>query len=209
MLWRPPSKIRQVSTHTLEGRSHLVRTSILNMLLLREFYTLGSHAMARHLPCLLWCLAVASALESSLPEGGTVENQKLLHAAGEGNLNGVREALDAGANANTRSTTGLESPLHLSGITCNKLVIVALLAAGADVNAQTDSGDTMSMTPLHWFVNMNPCDEEAVGLLLASGANLAILNSEGDTALDMVSRISTRKNIADLLRKRLAEKDEV
>uniref|UniRef100_A0A7S0LL24 Uncharacterized protein n=1 Tax=Coccolithus braarudii TaxID=221442 RepID=A0A7S0LL24_9EUKA len=124
----------------------------------------------------------------------------LIEAAGEGSVEGVLQALAHGANVNTRSSTGAETPLHLSGIACSKPVIQALLAAGADVNAHTAAGDAMSMTPLHWFVNMNPCDEEAVSLLLDAGADLDLHNSEGQTPLDMVAKITTRAHIAELLR---------
>ena len=64
-----------------------------------------------------------------------------------------------------------ETAMHVAAIRCNKDVIKALIKAGANVNAVAEAGKTMSMSPLHWFVNMNKCDEEAVKLLLDAGAD--------------------------------------
>lgn len=69
------------------------------------------------------------------------------------------EMLADGADVNHKTKED-ESLLHLSSIYCNTQCIKTLLEAGADVNAITKSGETLSMTPLHWFVNMNNCEEE-------------------------------------------------
>ena len=55
------------------------------------------------------------------------------------------------------------------------------------------------MTPLHWMVNMNECDEEAIEMLLDAGADQKLKNDDGHTALDMVSQIKDRANIAKFL----------
>jgi len=147
----------------------------------------------------LWFLPALLAL--SFAQVNPQEN--LLYAAGEGDIKLVRALIAKGADVNFRSETG-ESPLHVAGIKCSKPVVRALIAMGADVNAATAPGKPMSMTPLHWYVNMNGCDEEAIGLLLDAGADQSLKNSQGQTPLDMVSRIKDRANIAELLRKAAA-----
>ena len=75
----------------------------------------------------------------------------------------VKAGLEAGEDINAPAVTGTgETALHVSAIYCKNDVIKALIDAGADVNAKAGSGKTESMTPLHWFVNMNRCNEEAV-----------------------------------------------
>ena len=56
------------------------------------------------------------------------------------------------------------------------------------------------MTPLHWFVNMNNCEEEQIQLLLDYGADITMKNDDGHTPFDMVSRIEERQHIADMVR---------
>ena len=113
----------------------------------------------------------------------------LLNAAGEGDLKAVRELLlNPETDVNVRSESG-ETALHVAGIKCAKGVARALLDAGADVNAQTHEGTAMSMTPLHWYVNMNACSREDIEELLDAGADTSLKNSQGDTPLDMVAKV--------------------
>ena len=72
--------------------------------------------------------------------------------------------------------------MHNSAITCKPEVIKFLIGAGADVNAKTHENN-MSMTPLHWFANMASCGDEAIEILLDSGADATIENAQGKTAL--------------------------
>eukprot|EP00928_Gymnodinium_smaydae_P075204 TRINITY_DN58205_c0_g1_i1.p1 TRINITY_DN58205_c0_g1~~TRINITY_DN58205_c0_g1_i1.p1 ORF type:complete len:179 (+),score=48.04 TRINITY_DN58205_c0_g1_i1:43-537(+) len=148
-----------------------------------------------------WLLPLLSLLSRAACDAPAPAPSPLQIAAGEGDLAEVRKLLDARADVNFRSEYG-ETPLHVSGIRCEKPVIRALLAAGAHVNAQTEPGQAISMTPLHWFVNMNECDTEAVGMLLDARADMSIKNQRGQTPLDMVSLIENRAHIAELLRKR-------
>ena len=131
--------------------------------------------------------------------------QPLLDAAGEGDLVKVQELLEDGFPVNARSSTG-ETALHVAGIKCVEGVARALLDAGADVNAKTDPGPAMEMTPLHWYVNMNECTSERIMELITAGANLEARNSHGQTPLDMVAKLENRQHIADLLRKIMAQK---
>lgn len=138
---------------------------------------------------------------SSFSEAGAVddEDQRLIHAAGEGNLDTVKELLSEGVAVNSKSPAG-ETPLHVAGIFCAEGVVDALLAARANVNVATNAGQGMSMTPLHWYVNMNPCKLHHVRLLLEARADQNAKNTQGMTPLDMVSMIEGRQHIAGLLR---------
>eukprot|EP00930_Biecheleria_cincta_P085630 TRINITY_DN75014_c0_g1_i1.p2 TRINITY_DN75014_c0_g1~~TRINITY_DN75014_c0_g1_i1.p2 ORF type:complete len:183 (-),score=35.75 TRINITY_DN75014_c0_g1_i1:372-920(-) len=125
-------------------------------------------------------------------------DQRLVFAAGEGKLKEVRALLAEGVDVNTRSEAG-ESPLHVAGIYCAPGVVEALLEAKAEVNVRTNEEGGLSMTPLHWYVNMNPCGIHHVRLLLEARADQSLKNSRGETPLDMVSRIENRQHIAALL----------
>ena len=118
------------------------------------------------------------------------EPPALLEAAGEGDIKAVKLLLAEGADVNVKSATG-ETALHVAGIKCVRGVAKALLEAGADVNAQTNDGAAMLMTPLHWYVNMNSCSTEDIDELLQAGADTNIRNSQGETPLDMVSKVSS------------------
>eukprot|EP00933_Yihiella_yeosuensis_P068411 TRINITY_DN739_c1_g3_i1.p1 TRINITY_DN739_c1_g3~~TRINITY_DN739_c1_g3_i1.p1 ORF type:complete len:190 (-),score=31.70 TRINITY_DN739_c1_g3_i1:156-725(-) len=128
----------------------------------------------------------------------------LLDAAGEGNIKMVKEYLEMGHDVNWKSVAG-ETPLHVSTIMCKKEIMKDLLTHKADVNAFTYKGQAMSMTPLHWAVNMNRCDEQAISMLVNANANLFAQNEDGDTPLDMAKRMPHRKSIVDLLKSAIEE----
>mmetsp|Transcript_112413 Transcript_112413/g.177739 ORF Transcript_112413/g.177739 Transcript_112413/m.177739 type:complete len:159 (-) Transcript_112413:7-483(-) len=130
---------------------------------------------------------------------GSQQSPPLLYPAGEGDLHAVRKLLAEGAEVNAASASG-ETSLHVAGIKCVADVIQTLLEARANVNAKALPGETMSMTPLHWYVNFNECGEREVNLLLNAKADVTAKNSAGDTPLDMVSKIRDRQHIAQLLR---------
>lgn len=71
-------------------------------------------------------------------------------------------------------------PLLLQG---DLRTVRALLAAGADVNAHTPAGTTMSMTPAMWATYHG--HTEMVRLLLEAGANPGAENEHGKTLLEM------------------------
>merc|ERR1711924_319242 len=125
-------------------------------------------------------------------------DQKLISAAGWGNLSQVVSLLAYDANVNARSSDG-ETPLHVAGILCADGVMEALLEARADVNARTNEGQGMAMTPLHWYVNMNTCKVRHVRLLLEARADLSAETTEGQTPVDMVAKLPYRQHIVSLL----------
>ena len=130
--------------------------------------------------------------------------QTPLHVAAKyGGTEYINYLVAAGADVNVRDNIGW-TPLHLSGAEFNLEVLLAagpdnevkkgikeagagasavteaLLEAGADVNAKSNTG----WTPLHMAVSyMNV--EFAKGLI-ASGANVNAKNNSGETPLDIV-----------------------
>merc|ERR1712107_698271 len=118
---------------------------------------------------------------------------------GEGQNRMVASLLEKKADVNAVSEAG-ETPHHVAGIKCKENVVRALLEARANVNTHTHGGEAMSMTPLHWYVNMKPCEEKQVRMLLDARADVTARNSEGETPFDMVSRIKDRQHIAGLVR---------
>jgi ankyrin repeat protein len=79
-------------------------------------------------------------------------------------------------------------PLHVAAEMGDVAKVKSLLAAGADVNARDEDGDT----PLHFAARMGSDDEgakysEVARVLIAAGATGSIQNKEGKTAFDVAS----------------------
>ena len=68
-------------------------------------------------------------------------DQRLLDAALDGNLVGVRSALDAGANVNVRNSHH-QTPLMQASISGNLEVVKYLVEKGADITLRDRDGDT-------------------------------------------------------------------
>jgi len=68
-------------------------------------------------------------------------DQRLLDAALDGNLSGVRSALDAGANVNARNDHH-QTPLMIASVSGNLEVVKYLVERGADITLQDRDGDT-------------------------------------------------------------------
>jgi ankyrin repeat protein len=72
--------------------------------------------------------------------------------------------------------------------------ILALLTAGADVNAKDEDG----FTPLH-FASMSNNEPDHIQILLGNGANIMAQNKWGFTPLHWAAIASTAKQIDALL----------
>ena len=94
---------------------------------------------------------------------------------------GVRAALDAGADLEARNEYGWTSLLHAAEYNSNPEVVQALLDAGADLEARDEDGGT----PLMWVAafNSNP---EVVQALLDAGTDPTASNRGGSTAWDLI-----------------------
>ena len=127
-----------------------------------------------------------------------------IHQAAEsGNIEAVKQHLDAGADVNAKDDkfgfTPLHyatfSALHLMRLNDHKEIVELLIANGADVNAKRDGG--AGGTPLHFAAGgLN----EIAELLIAAGAEVNANDDRGATPLDWAVG-HKHPEIADLLRK--------
>lgn len=102
--------------------------------------------------------------------------QQLLEAAKAGDADGVRSALDAGAEVNSRDSSK-RTALLLATIADSPQTAKLLIDAGANVNAKDDRNDS----PFLYAGAQGRT--EILKLLLAAGADLSSTNRFGGTAL--------------------------
>ena len=123
------------------------------------------------------------------PEPPTAKAPRIsiIRAAGTGNIEAVKQHLDAGVDVNTKNKQG-RTPLSAATTT---EIAELLIANGADVKVKTTTG----RTPLH-----NADTNGIAELLIAKGANVNALilsgSDQGKTPLDTADN----KEIANLLR---------
>ena len=105
-----------------------------------------------------------------------------LHTAAlQGDLDAIRQHIDAGSDLNKKDAYG-SSPLIVAATFGRTEVARALIDAGADMKITNNEGST----PLHIAAFL--CRTEIVKALLDKGADKNALNKAGRTALDSVSR---------------------
>ena len=128
----------------------------------------------------------------SLPSARAVPSIGLHMAAIQGNIEVIRQHIEAGSDLDEKELSGGSSPL-ITAITFGKTdVALALIEAGADVNFKNNEGST----PLHTASFF--CRTEIVEALLDKGADKNIRNKAGSTALESVTApFETVKGIYD------------
>ena len=133
--------------------------------------------------------------EAAKPEPPTAKAPDIsIHeAAGEGNIEAVKQHLAAGTDVNAKDEDGL-TPLHEAAGGGQKEITELLIAKGADVNANTPDGLTV------FFAAILGANKEIIEMLIAKGADVNVRGFGGMTPLNMADD-EGEKEIAALLRK--------
>ena len=108
-------------------------------------------------------------------------NIGLHEAVIQGDLEAVREHINAGSNLDEKDASGGSSPLITAAVFGKAEIALALIEAGADLNFRNNEGSTPLITAAFF------CRTEIVKTLLANGADAAIKNYAGSTALESVT----------------------
>ena len=123
--------------------------------------------------------------------GPLQSNAKALHrAAGEGDIEAVKEHLAAGTDKNVRVGKWGDTPLHRAAFWGYTEIVELLINNEVDVNAKDDYG----CTPLHDAAEYGHL--EIAEMLIDRAPDVNALDNKGDTPLDLASG-----KIAALLRK--------
>ena len=120
---------------------------------------------------------------------GCGPSMSILEAANKGNIEAVKQHLDAGTDVNAKDSARW-TPLHYAAANGHKEVVELLIARGADVNAKDVNGGT----PLH--IASVQGHKETAQLLIAKGAEVNAKYEDGGTPLDEADG-----ETADLIRK--------
>jgi len=130
--------------------------------------------------------------------GPLQSNAKALHrAAGEGDIEAVKEHLAAGTDKNVRVGKWGDTPLHRAAFWGYKEIVALLINNEVDVNAKDDYG----CTPLHDAAEYSHL--EIAEMLIDRNPDMNALDNDGNTPLDLASG-----KIADLLHKHGAKTGE-
>ncbi len=124
--------------------------------------------------------ALAESRPSSSQATQTPQSTGLHQAALEGNLESVRQHIEAGANLNKGDPAG-STPLIIAATFGHTEVAKALIEAGADLDQRNNDGSTALLSAA--FL----CRTEIVAALLDAGADKSIRNNAGSNALEVVT----------------------
>ena len=110
--------------------------------------------------------------EAATPELSTAKppDISIREAVKTGNIEAVKQHLDAGADVNAKGKYG-RTPLHYAATRGLKKIIELLIARGADVNTKIEVGDYKGQTPLDGAIQWNHL--ETVDLLRKHGGKTA------------------------------------
>ena len=122
---------------------------------------------------------VEPVVEAAQPETTTAKapDISIREAVKTGNIEAVKQHLDAGADVNAKGKYG-RTPLHYAATRGLKKIIELLIARGADVNTKIEVGDYKGQTPLDGAIQWDRT--ETAALLRKHGAKTAEeLKAEG------------------------------
>jgi ankyrin repeat protein len=122
----------------------------------------------------------------------TMINDNFLLICVNGSLQEINEAIAYGANVNAKGSSGVLRDYTPLMITTNPEAIVALINAGADVNAR----DVLGNTPLMYVSRSNP---EAIRIFANAGADVNAKNDSGKTSLMFAAQFSSDPQVITTL----------
>jgi len=115
---------------------------------------------------------LADVLQQHGAKHGSIRN-----AVEFGNIEALKEFLDAGADVNEGKSRGDLTPLHYAALRGHKEITELLIAKGAGLNAKYVGGET----PLHYAAQYD--HTEIAELLISKGADLNVRTRDGQTLL--------------------------
>ncbi len=118
---------------------------------------------------------------------------KLINASSEGDVTGIKNALEAGANIDV-GIFEIYPPLHQAAAQGRKDAVVLLLNNGADVNDTLTFGNSSLLKAV---TGQHP---DIVRTLLERGADVCPKGSDGPTLLQRAEWYEKNQEIADLLK---------
>lgn len=110
------------------------------------------------------------------PDVGCYHCSALAHASGLKDLDCLLLLISAGACVNARTKKG-HTPLHTAALYGNSKALLALLAAGADIEATTFARDRT----IHFAASGRPESAACLDVLISAGADLTALDCMGRT----------------------------
>lgn len=128
------------------------------------------------------------------PEPEKSPEERLCHAALEGDLATVRKLLRDGTSANAVASGGTPA-LHYAAMSLDgEVVVKALLEAGANANSKNAAG----LTPLFFACINGKENTRIVRMLLKAGANVNAKSDDGETPL-MIAACTGKEAVVNIL----------
>uniref|UniRef100_A0ACD5ZWZ4 Uncharacterized protein n=1 Tax=Avena sativa TaxID=4498 RepID=A0ACD5ZWZ4_AVESA len=151
-------------------------------------------AMGTNMPFPNISIPEPSGTEETEEEGGDEDDESIVHhTASVGDAEGLKKALDGGANKDEEDSEGRRAIHFACGYGEFKCAQI-LLEAGAAV----DAVDKNKNTPLHYAAGYGR--KECVDLLLKHGAAVTLQNMDGKTPID-VAKLNNQNEVLTLLEK--------
>ena len=102
-------------------------------------------------------------------------------AAGQGNIEAIKQHVSAGTDLNAKEPAGGSTPLIIAALIGQTEAAKLLIEKGANINAGNNEGSTALLIAAFF------CRTETVKLLLSKGADMNAKNIRGETPLDTVA----------------------
>ncbi|UCF19278.1 MAG: SDR family NAD(P)-dependent oxidoreductase [Gemmatimonadota bacterium] len=176
-----------------------IRQALLELVQLNQDqpYAFTRDELLRMLDEVLGATGRAASRPSPPPEGQ--RDLRFHEAIVRGDLEAVRELIEAGVDLNGREPSGGSSPLISAATFGQTEAAKVLIGAGADLDQQNNEGSTALITAAFF------AHADIVEALLAAGADKSIRNNNGSTALDAVTPpFEAVRNIYDFVGAALA-----